>query len=149
VWTLRCVAIAVASNNDGLFELRDPDGITRGTYAIPTGGGGSVTVDDGVKGALVDGSTNFILGDGFDITVPAGTGYATLSAAAAEDGSDKPMGILLEEVDCTGGAKNCPLAIEGYFNEDALVFGSGHTADTVRLALRDAGIHIRTVAYSG
>jgi len=34
------------------------------------------------------------------------------------------------------------------FNERALVFGAGHTADTVRAALRAAGIHIKTPYYS-
>jgi hypothetical protein len=149
VYQLRCVAVAVASNNDGLFELRDPDGHTVGVFAIPTGGGGSVTIADQIKGALVDGSTNFIIGDGFDITVPAGSLKYTTSLSAAIDGSQVPCAILGEPVDATSADKSCPVMVEGMFNEEALIYGTGHTADTVRVALRNVGIHLKTMRYSG
>jgi hypothetical protein len=75
-------------------------------------------------------------------------GKAVLSAAAAGDGSETPRGILLEDLDTTSGDKVFSLAVEGFFNETALVFGAGHTADTVRVPLRDAGIYLSVPRYS-
>jgi hypothetical protein len=78
------------------------------------------------------------------------TGLAKLSVAAAGDGSEVPRGILLEDLDTTTlvAPKTFNMAVEGYFNETALVLGAGHTVDTVRLALRDAGIYLSAPRYS-
>lgn len=82
------------------------------------------------------------------IGIVTATGKAKLSAAAAGDGSETPRGILLEDLDTTGGEQTFNMAVEGYFNETALVFGTGHTADTVRVPLRDAGIYLSAPRYS-
>lgn len=146
VYTLRVVAVPAAHGS--VWELRDPDGFSLGQYII-TGSGGTVTVDNDIKGVLTDGGTDFVVGDGFDVTIAAGTNKLTLALAAAEDGSADPFAILLEEIDASGADKNCPVVVEGYFNEEALTYGTGHTADTVRVPLRQKGIHIRTMKYSG
>jgi len=77
------------------------------------------------------------------------SGKYKLSASAAGDGSETAIAVLREDLDTTGGDKVFPVIVEGYLNEDALIFGTGHTADTVRLALRKVGIHIRKMTYSG
>ncbi len=82
------------------------------------------------------------------IGIVTATGKAVLSAAAAGDGSETPRGVLLEALDTTSGEKIFSLAVEGFFNETALVFGAGHTADTVRVPLRDAGIYLSVPRYS-
>jgi hypothetical protein len=66
VYTLRCVT---AVTNGGVFRLEDPDGIVLGDVTIPPGAGNSVTVNEQIKGVITDGSTDFAVGDGFDITV--------------------------------------------------------------------------------
>lgn len=134
--------------HDYTFEVRDPDGYSLGNFRL-TGTGASVTFDNDIKFALTDGATDFIVGDGFDVTVAVGSQKMKLAAAAAEDGSAVPVAILLEDVDAAAADKNCPVAVEGYFNEEALQFGAGHTADTVRNGLREVGIHIRSMKYSG
>jgi hypothetical protein len=146
VYQLRVVDVPAAHGS--VWKLTDPEGYVVDVPVV-AGSGGTYTVDSDIKGVITDGGTDFIVGDGFDITVPAGSNKLKLAAAAAQDGSAEPFAILLEDVDATSADKNCPVAVEGAFNEEALVFGVGHTADTVRYPLRKLGIHIRTMKYSG
>lgn len=67
-----------------------------------------------------------------------------LSASAAGDGSQTPAGILAIDVDASGGdVVGVPVYVSGDFNERAVVFGTGHTADSVREALHARGIHLQ------
>lgn len=145
VYTLRVIAVPATHATD--WELRDPDGFSLGVYKV-TGSGGTVTVDNDIKGVITDGATDFAVGHGFDITVAAGSNKLCLAAAAAEDGSAIPGWILAEDCDASAADKNVPVYVEGYFNEEALTFGAGHTADTVRDALRKVGIHLMTDKWS-
>jgi hypothetical protein len=80
------------------------------------------------------------------------TGYAKTSLAAAGDGSEIPRAVAMEDIDTTGDQSGAPrtfsLIVEGTLNESALVFGTGHTADTVRIPLRDRGIYLNVPMYS-
>ena len=69
VYKVRCVEVAT---NNGIFEVRDPDGFVIGGQIIMAAGAGAF--DDDIKFALADGSSDFVVGDGFDITVAAGSG---------------------------------------------------------------------------
>jgi len=71
-----------------------------------------------------------------------------LSASAAGDGSAVPFAILMEDLDTTAGDKTFSVAVEGIFNETALIFGAGHTADTVRVGLRNCGIYLSAPRHS-
>lgn len=145
-YTLRVTNVPAAHGS--VWELKDPRGISLGNPFV-AGSGGTKTVDNQIKGVLTDAGTDWVAGDGFDIDVAAGSSKYILSAAAAEDGSAEPVAILGEEVDATGADKNCPVMIEGYFNETALVLGTGHTVDTVRVPLQRLGILLTTMRYSG
>lgn len=81
--------------------------------------------------------------------VVTATGKYKLSATNASDGSEVPIAVLGEDLDTSSGDRVFPVIVEGYLNEDALVLGENHTPDTVRLALRKVGIHIRKMSYSG
>jgi len=70
VYTLRNIE---AVTNGGKFQLLDPTGKSLGTYIIVAGAGGTITISDQIKGVLTDGSTDFVVGDGFDITVTPNT----------------------------------------------------------------------------
>lgn len=131
------------------IRLERPDGVVLGDYAIGGSTGNSATLIEHVKAVITQGATPFAAGDAFNIDVEVAGETLALAAALATDGSAEPVGILPEDVDATGGAKNCGYFAEGYFNETALIFGAGHTADTVRTALRAKGIYIRTMKYSG
>lgn len=95
-------------------------------------------------------SINQTLAAGSILGAVTATGELILSLAAAGDGSQVPVAILLEDLDTNGevAPKTFNVAVEGFFNETALVYGTGHTADTVRLALRDRGIYLSAPRYS-
>ena len=80
------------------------------------------------------------------------TGYAKTSLSAANDGSEVPRAVAPEDIDTTGDVSNAPrtfsLIVEGTLNESALTYGTGHTADSVRIPLRDRGIYLNVPMYS-
>lgn len=92
VYKARCVAAAL---NGGSFEVENPDGVVIGTVAA------GATWAEGVKFVIADGVTDFAVGDGFDVTVAAGSGkYAPLSLTAV-DGSQTAAAIVINGADAT------------------------------------------------
>lgn len=79
------------------FSVTDPDGV-----ALAAGAVGTAYAQGGLGFTLADGAVDFAIGDYFDITVNSGTGaYDTYATAGATNG----VGILYEDTDTTGGAK--------------------------------------------
>jgi len=74
--------------------------------------------------------------------ITAGGAY-TLSASAAADGSQGPAVLLAEDTDATDGDKVTIAYFGGVFDENAITFGAGHSAASVRDALRDVGIKLQ------
>jgi hypothetical protein len=70
------------------------------------------------------------------------SGKYVLSLAAAADGSQNPVAILAEDVDASAGDKKGIVYVSGDFNENAIIYGTGHTADSVRAGLRDLNIYL-------
>lgn len=141
-YALRCIAAAA---NGGTFRIEDPDGIVLGDVAIAGGAGGTVVVNEHIKGVLTDGATDFIVGDGFDVTVagPAkvnGLDTARLAIAAAIDGSQVPTLVLAYDVDATAAATEAIAYESGDFVREQLIFGAGLTADGTREELRRRNI---------
>lgn len=83
------------------------------------------------------------------------SGKLKLSASAAGDGSQTPIAVLnqaLSTYDVDGTtALDMPMSVivHGTVNASALVFGTGHTVASTREALRDGGIHVGNLTYSG
>jgi len=75
-----------------------------------------------------------------------GTDTYLLSAAGAGDGSEVPDAILANDADASGGDVEAVIYVEGEFNEDALTYGTGHTAASVAQGLRERGIHLRKLS---
>lgn len=71
------------------------------------------------------------------------SGKYVLSLSAAADGSQTPVAILAEDVDATAGDKDGIAYISGDFNEDAITYGTSHTAASVREGLRDLNIYLK------
>lgn len=132
----KAVCIAVAANL-GTFRVSDPKGNVLGDVEV------GATFANQIKFAIADGANDFIVGDTFLITVAAGSLKHKLSAAAAVDGSQEPDAILVEDTDATAADIDVGLYVGGEFNENAITFGAGHTADSVRDALRDKGIILK------
>ncbi|HJQ60821.1 MAG TPA: head decoration protein [Vineibacter sp.] len=82
--------------NAGRFTVEDPDGATVGvgTVAVAFNAGG-------LSFTLADGATDFVSGDGFDITVAAGSGKYKDFDVAGTDGSQIAAAILYDGVDAT------------------------------------------------
>jgi hypothetical protein len=135
IYTLRCITI---ETHGGTFRLTDPEGFLLGDFKIPAGAGNSITVANDIKGVISDGGTDFAAGDGFDITVAADAGKYVKAVAAAADGSAKPVAILGDEVDVTSADRAAPAYFSGEFAAAKMSFGTGHDADSVDAAFRDA-----------
>lgn len=71
------------------------------------------------------------------------SGKLTLSLAAAGDGSQVPIGILLDDYDASAGDTNCGYYVKGQFNQLRVIYGTGHTAASVRDGLRGLGIILK------
>lgn len=95
VYAVRCIA---AATNNGTFRVTDPDGLVIGDIVMAAGAG---AFDNDLKFALADGGTDFIVGDGFDITVAAGSKKWKPHTNGAVDGSEVARAVLLHRVDAT------------------------------------------------
>jgi hypothetical protein len=142
VYTLRNLE-AVA--NGGEFELKDPKGRSLGRYIIVAGAGGTIAIADQIKGVLTDGGTDFIVGDGFDITVAAGTGKYVKAVKTAVDGSAIPAAILADNADASGGDVNSGAYFTGEFNGNRLIYDASFTTlAEITALLRDKNIHVKS-----
>jgi len=130
VYTVRCIA---AASNGGTFRVMDPDGFSLGDYAV------GATFANDVKFAIADGTQDFIVGEGFDITIAAGSGQYKIVNSANVDGSAVPVAVLAQAVTVTTALPSL-LYVRGMFNENHLVFGGSDTADTHRAAMQKAGM---------
>lgn len=142
VYTVRNVGVVA---NAGQFEVRDPDGVVLGVYAI-----GGPAWAHGVKFAMADVGTDFALGDGFDITVAAGSGKLVWYDPTALNGADEPYGILLNAVDATSADQKCVVITrDAVINPLALTWGAAVDDGTKRAAglakLAKLGIQARAV----
>lgn len=116
--------ITKAAANAGDFQVTDPQGdvVGLGSVGVPFAGGG-------LSFTLADGAADFIAGDGFDITVAAGSGKFTQLNPAAVDGSQNAAAILRDFVDATAGDVPCVVAARLLEAVDArLVWPAGITA---------------------
>lgn len=94
--------------NLGTFQVFRPDGSLLGTGVVGT------AFDSEVKFAIADGSTDFVAGDGFRITVPAGDGKLVHCVNDAQNnGTHRPWGVLLEDVDATDADMKCVVLRRG------------------------------------
>ncbi len=80
VYKLRIVELAA---NAGGFEVEDPDGVLIGTGDVA-----AAFSAGGLAFTLADGGTDFAVGDGFNITVGAGSGKYALYDPDAANGTD-------------------------------------------------------------
>ena len=141
VYTVRCIA---AATNSGTFLVIGPDGRSLGQVLV------GATFANQIKFSIADSTQDFIVGEGFDITVAAGSGKYIPSLAAAVDGSQTPDLIASEAVDATLADKELIAFYQGDFNESGLTIGTGHTAASIREGLRVKGINLvptGTIAY--
>lgn len=104
VYTVLCTA---AATNSGTFRVFDPKGNVLGDVAV------AATFSDQIKFAIADGTTDFIVGDKFLVTVAAGSGKYAQVAPAAVDGSQSAAGLLMAKTDASGGDKTAIALVRG------------------------------------
>lgn len=88
------LTIIEPGTNVGTFQVEDPDGIVIGTGVVA-----AAFSKGGLAFTLADGATDFVAGDGFTITVTAGSGKYVAYSNAATDGSEVAAGILYGPVE--------------------------------------------------
>lgn len=144
IYTLRVIELHAA--HDYTWELNDPNGKSLGSFRL-TGTGAAITIAEQIKGALTDGATDWVVGHGFDITVPAGTGKVKKAVATAVDGSQYPIGVLIEDADAGAGDVECMVRIRGGFNLEKLIHDESFTDATLEVALElNPGIVVESIA---
>jgi hypothetical protein len=146
VYTVReTVAAAVIGTHSGLFEVRDPDGKVLGEVEV------GQTFADQIKFSIAYATADFVVGDGFDVTVGAGSGkYVQLNPAAA-DGSQNVAGVVARAVTVDGSVDTpAAVAVRGPVNlkSSGLVWPSGITDNQKAAAivqLAKLGLIVRNV----
>lgn len=121
VYTVRNIE---AVTNGGKFIVTDPLGNQVGAPIIVAGAGGTITFSNEVKFVLTDAGTDFIVGDGFDITVAAGDLTYIKSVKTAVDGSQYPVAVLADDADASGGTVVGGIYLHGEFNQNAVIYDS-------------------------
>ncbi len=92
---------------------------------------------------LTDISTTGALTRGTILGKVTANGKYGISLTASSDGSQTPRAILVKDADPTGADVLASIYDEGEFNQDTLVYGTGHDGDSVREHLRASGIHLK------
>ncbi|CAG9194227.1 Putative phage protein Gp19 [Paraburkholderia caribensis] len=92
VYVVRCTAAAA---NSGTFRVFDPTGDVIGDVVV------GQTFSDGIKFAIADGATDFVVGDEFDVTVSLLSASLVPLNPTATDGTQIAAGIGFGTYDAT------------------------------------------------
>ena len=65
------------------------------------------------------------------------------SAVGAGDGSETPRAILAKDTDASLGDVIGPIYVSGEFNQNQVIYGTGHTAASVKIALKALSIFLK------
>jgi hypothetical protein len=143
-WNFEVTAAVV---NGGVFKLEDPDAnLVASDLTIPAGAGNTLVVTvGGLTFTVTDGTTDFIVGDKFAISVADGGHKWRPFVEGAVNGLGSPSGILPQEAVATGAEdQRRRMLIGGEVDENYL---SRDDANPITAAdksnLRDAGIIVR------
>lgn len=131
--TFTITVVKVTATNGGLFSVTDPSGNVLGTYAT-----GAAAFATEVKFTIADGATDFIVGDGFDITVAAGSSKYVGWSPSAIDGSAVVKGIAIYDAEAAASVDNEVVVLEegpALVNTDELAWPAGISADDKAAAI--------------
>lgn len=131
VYQLVCIEPAT---NAGKFTVEDPDGVQVGVATV------GVAFSGGGLGFTISDATDFVSGDGFTITVAAGSNKVKEYNPANTDGSAVPWGILLAPVDASATGTNADtpgvaIVRAAEVNQNALTWFSGASSPQKAAAL--------------
>ena len=119
------VVIIEPATNAGKFTVEDPDGITIGTGTV-----GVEFAGGGLTFTVADGATDFSAGEGFTITVAAGSGKYREYDPANTDGSQTAVAVLFAAVDAaTADRPGVAIVRDAEVNAAELSWFANATAD--------------------
>ncbi len=130
------VTFIKANTNLGTFAVEDPNGQLMGHGVVATAFTGG-----GITFTIADGSTDFVEGDQFVVTVVSGSGKMMAWNPSAVDGTQTVSGILFSTTDATSADK--PIAFvarSSEVNQSELVFPTGSNATVIAAGV--AGLKI-------
>lgn len=122
-----------------VFGVTDPEGA-----AMPDATAGTAYAQQGLKFTVTAGGAAFAAGDKFTLRAVDAVGQYKQSVATANDGSQTPSAILVDDADATAGPVSAGAYLAGEFNGRAIIFDATWTVATVRAALRAFGIFIKS-----
>jgi hypothetical protein len=138
----------LANAKPGLYQVRFTTAtaytVTDPSGAVIGNGANGAAFADRVKFTTTAGGTPFVAGDGFDITLAAGSGSYKLATAGALDGSSAPVAVLVDDVDATGGDVMGGVYLMAEVNGNALIFDNSLTLAGISAAFRPLSLFVKT-----
>lgn len=121
------------------FGVVDPEGNVLADATVGTAYAGSPEINFKINA----GGTAFVAGDSFTLLVVNATGNYIESVKTASDGSQNPVGILVDYADASGGPVTTDIYVLGEFNQNAITFDPSWTLPLLRAALQPLGIFLK------
>lgn len=139
------VEISAAVTNGGQFKVLGPDGAVVDEGFIVAGAGGTFVASGrrALNFTITDGSTDFALGDAFNVTVynELNGGKAVAWDPTVFDGRDDAAGVLYGAVDASAGDKSgVIIARNAVVMKSALQWGASITAAQKESAYADLAL---------
>lgn len=136
------LSIIEPGTNIGTFEVSDPEGVLVGIGAVA-----SAFSAGGLAFTLADGSTDFLAGDGFNITVtPTSEKYGLIDPEAT-NGLEVAAGIAFDAVDATSGdLKGVIISRDAEVNENEIGMSDADATEkaVIKRQLAALGIIVRS-----
>lgn len=120
----------MAENLGVIQEVFTPDNLIAGHSPIVSESVTLITGQNLTRGALLGKIT--------------ASGKYTLSLSAAVDGSQTPVAILAKDTNAAAADVVTVAYLSGEFNDNAVVFGTAHTASSVKDGLRNLNIYLKS-----
>lgn len=102
-YSIECVEV---SADGGRFKVLDPTGNRLDDLTV-----GTAYATDHINLTIADGAADFIVGDLFTVTVPAGDGKIIGLDLAGEDGTQLAYGLMISDAEAQDGADGAGVAI--------------------------------------
>ena len=132
------LTIVEPGTNVGSYTVHDPDGVLIGVGVVA-----AAFSAGGLAFTLADGSTDFVAGDGFIITVAAGSGKYTYVDPEGVNGSETAVAILLRNVDASGGDVVCAALVRDCeVNADELLYSDADAGEIAAIKVQLASVGI-------
>ncbi|AIO46823.1 bacteriophage lambda head decoration D family protein [Burkholderia cepacia] len=121
------------------FSVTDPEG-----NALPPATVGTAYSQSGIGFTLTAGATAFAAGDTFTIEIEDAVGTYKLSVKTASDGSQIPSAILADYADASAGPVTAGAYVAAEVNARALNFDPSWDIPSLRAALRQFTIFVKS-----